>query len=39
MKHLGWGKGGEAWKWRRGLWAWGKEQLRECSVMLNSINL
>jgi len=36
MKHLRWGKGGEAWKWCGRLWAWEKEQPRESSKLLNS---
>ncbi|MCI18579.1 DNA-directed RNA polymerase, partial [Trifolium medium] len=30
MFSLGWGIGGEAWEWRRQLWAWEEEMLGEC---------
>lgn len=39
MFHLGWGEGGEAWKWRSRLWAWEEEQLVECRLLLLSVVL
>jgi len=36
MFQLGWGEGGEAWKWRRRLWAWEEERLLECRLLLLS---
>jgi len=38
-KHLGWGDGGEASRWRIRLYAWDEDQLRKCSVLLKSIVL
>jgi hypothetical protein len=29
-----WGAGGEAWVWRRQLWAWEEEMLGECQTLL-----
>ncbi|GAU49132.1 hypothetical protein TSUD_406970 [Trifolium subterraneum] len=35
MFSLGWEEGGEAWAWRRQLWAWEEEEmLRECQTLL-----
>jgi len=36
---LGWGEGGEAWKWRRGLRAWEEELLVECKLLLLTVVL
>ncbi|CAJ2672661.1 unnamed protein product [Trifolium pratense] len=36
---LGWGRGGEAWKWRRQLRAWEEELLGECQSLLLDISL
>ncbi|MCH91367.1 receptor-like kinase, partial [Trifolium medium] len=36
---LGWGEGGDAWKWQRCLWAWEEELLGECRVLLHDIIL
>jgi len=30
----GWGDGGEAWQWCRGLWVWEEELLEECRLLL-----
>ena len=30
---LGWGDGGNAWRWRRRLWAWEEELISECCVL------
>jgi hypothetical protein len=35
----GWGPGGEAWVWRRRLWAWEEELLGECQTLLLSVTL
>jgi hypothetical protein len=35
MYALGWEAGGKAWAWRRQLWAWEEEQLRECQTLCN----
>jgi hypothetical protein len=37
MFELGWG--GEAWKWRRKLWAWEEEMVVECRSLLLSVML
>ncbi|GAU49411.1 hypothetical protein TSUD_407260 [Trifolium subterraneum] len=34
MFSLGWEPGGEAWVWRRQLWVWEEEMLRECQALL-----
>jgi len=33
----GWGVYGEAWKWRRRLFAWEKELLGECIIRLSNL--
>jgi hypothetical protein len=35
----GWGLGGEAWKWRRRLFAWEEELVLECIALLSNIVL
>ena len=37
--HLGWGVNGEAWKWRRRLFAWEEEQLGELCLLLQNVIL
>ncbi|GAU48048.1 hypothetical protein TSUD_272260 [Trifolium subterraneum] len=39
MSALGWGGGGEAWLWRRQLWAWEEEMVEECRVLLSDVVL
>ena len=39
MSALGWGIGGEAWMWRRRLWAWEEELLEECCHLLKDVVL
>ncbi|CAJ2658361.1 unnamed protein product [Trifolium pratense] len=39
MYALGWGIGGEAWKWQRQLRAWEEELLGECQTLLLDISL
>ncbi|KAK2395676.1 hypothetical protein QL285_057389 [Trifolium repens] len=39
MYALGWEAGGEAWAWRRQLWAWEEEQLRECQTLLLTVTV
>jgi hypothetical protein len=39
MHTLGWEAGGEAWLWRRQLWVWEEELLRECHDLLHHIFL
>lgn len=39
MFDLGWGEGGEAWKWMRRLWAWEEELVRECIALLLTVSL
>ncbi|GAU29128.1 hypothetical protein TSUD_58940 [Trifolium subterraneum] len=34
MFSLGWEAGGDAWVWRRHLWVWEEEMLRECQTLL-----
>jgi hypothetical protein len=34
MFSSGWAAGGEAWVWRRQLWVWEDEMLRECQTLL-----
>ena len=35
----GWGANGEAWRWRRRLFAWEEDRLAECVARLTSITL
>jgi len=39
MWRLGWGDDGRAWVWRRRLFAWEEDSVRECDVLLNNIVL
>ena len=39
MCDLGWEEGGEAWSWRRHLWAWEEEMLEECRTLLDNVVL
>jgi hypothetical protein len=39
MWRLGWSDGGRAWVWRRRLFAWEEESVRECSLLLHNIVL
>jgi hypothetical protein len=39
MSALGWGGGGEAWLWRRQLWAWEEEMVEECRALLVDVVL
>ncbi|GAU50622.1 hypothetical protein TSUD_410230 [Trifolium subterraneum] len=39
MFSLGWGVDVEAWEWRRQLWAWEEEMLRECQALLLNLSL
>jgi len=39
MGRLGWADDGMAWVWRRRLFAWEDETMRECSVLLHNIVL
>jgi hypothetical protein len=39
MGRLGWTVDGRAWEWRRRLFAWEEECVRECSVLLNNFVL
>ncbi|GAU35959.1 hypothetical protein TSUD_207630 [Trifolium subterraneum] len=39
MFSLGWRADGEAWEWRRPLWAWEEEMLRECQALLLNLSL
>ncbi|GAU34960.1 hypothetical protein TSUD_312910 [Trifolium subterraneum] len=34
MFSMGWEVGGDAWVWRRQLWVWEEEMLRECQTLL-----
>lgn len=36
---LGVEEGGEAWQWRRRLWAWEEELLEECRALLLDVSL
>ena len=36
---LGWGEGGDAWRWRRRLWEWEEELLEECRLLLVDVSL
>jgi len=35
MFRLGWEEGGEAWRWRRRLWAWEEDMVEECRHLLD----
>ena len=35
----GWGEGGGAWQWRRRLWVWEEELLKECRLLLLNVSL
>lgn len=37
--HLGWGVGGDEWKWWCQLFAWEEELVGECSGMLSNVVL
>ena len=37
MCTLGWEEEGEAWSWRRRLWAWEEDMLGECGALLNNV--
>ena len=39
MFRLGWEEGGEAWRWRRRLWAWEKDMVEECKLLLDGFIL
>ncbi|PNX74066.1 heat shock protein [Trifolium pratense] len=39
MFMFGWESGGEAWVWRRQLWAWEEELVGECHILLSKITL
>jgi len=39
MCQLGWGENGEAWKWRRRLFAWEEEQMGELCLLLQNVTL
>jgi hypothetical protein len=39
MFSSGWGAGGEAWVWRRQLWAWEEEMLGECQTLLLTVSV
>jgi len=39
MTRLGWEEGGNAWGWRRCLWAWEEDSMRECIVLVNNVIL
>ena len=39
MEGRGWGNDGGAWVWRRRLFAWEEESVRECSLLLHNIVL
>ena len=39
MFSLGWEDGGEAWQWRRRLWAWEEELVGECRELLSNVTL
>jgi hypothetical protein len=38
MCQLGWGEDGEAWQWRRKLFAWEGEQVGELCLLLKNVN-
>jgi len=37
--HLGWGVGGEAWRWRRRLFAWEEELVEGLMLLLQNVSL
>jgi len=37
MFSFGWEEGGEAWSWRRRLWAWEDDMLEECRLLLDTV--
>ena len=39
MCHLGWGMDGEAWRWRRRLFAWEEGLLGDLILLLQNVNL
>lgn len=39
MKALGWDEAGEAWKWRRRLFAWEEESVAELTLLLHNVSL
>lgn len=39
MSALGWEDAGAAWRWRRQLWVWEEDMLRECVTLLRSFSL
>jgi len=39
MSGWGWNEGGEAWKWRRRLWAWEEALVVECTNILSNVIL
>jgi len=39
MHHLGWGEKGEAWRWRRRLFAWEEEVVGELMLLLHNVHL
>jgi len=39
MSQLGWGEGGEAWRWRRRLFAWEEELVGEFILLLADVTL
>jgi hypothetical protein len=39
MLSLGWDVEGEVWMWRRQLWTWEEEVLRECQTLLHDFVL
>ena len=39
MFALGWDEGGGAWRWRRRLWAWEEELVKECRTLLLTVSL
>jgi len=39
MCQLGWGEGGEAWRWRRRLFAWEEEAMGELTLLLHNVIL
>ena len=39
MSQLGWGEGGEAWRWRRRLFVWEEEMVGELILLLGTVSL
>jgi len=39
MSQLGWGGGGEAWRWRRRLFVWEEEMVGELILLLVNVTL